>query len=62
MIRDGTENLTIISTEKKTWQAPEDTIFARISLLVSLSEGGRLVALILSDCIKKLLQMQELKV
>ena len=30
---------------KKTWLAPEDTVFARISHSVSPSEGGRQVAL-----------------
>ncbi|EGW37421.1 hypothetical protein [Desulfosporosinus sp. OT] len=25
---------------KKTWPAPEDTVFARVNLLVSLGESG----------------------
>ncbi|MDP4158664.1 MAG: hypothetical protein Q8911_02715 [Bacillota bacterium] len=32
---------------KKTWLAPEDTVFARISLLAALAKAAALVALML---------------
>jgi hypothetical protein len=41
----------LAQVSKETWLALEDTVFARVRLLVSLGEGGCLVALMLKKYI-----------
>ncbi|MDP4126332.1 MAG: hypothetical protein Q8912_05250 [Bacillota bacterium] len=40
---------TLLLLLKKTWLTPEDTVFARISLLAALAKAAALVALCLDE-------------